>query len=48
MDEWSALFTAAAITGVLVTFIGSWWAVRSFRARRKGDERRTESSSQVR
>jgi hypothetical protein len=48
MDEWSTLFTAAALGGVLVTFIGSWWAVRTFRARRKGDGRRAQSSSQVR
>ena len=34
MDEWSALFTVAAIAGVLLMFLGAWWMVRTLRARR--------------
>jgi flagellar biogenesis protein FliO len=51
MDEWSVMFTAAALIGVLLTFLGAWWMVRAFRARKprsKTDERRSHSSGPAR
>ena len=34
MDEWSVLFTVAALLGVLLMLFGAWWIVRTMRARR--------------
>jgi ABC-type nickel/cobalt efflux system permease component RcnA len=55
MDEWSTLFTVAAVAGVLLILAGAWMVVRVLRARKptaklhdERDEHRSHSSGSAR
>jgi ABC-type nickel/cobalt efflux system permease component RcnA len=51
MEQWSAVFTIAALAGVLLTLVGAWWMVRVLRAKRPRpgpDEQRSHSDHPTR